>query len=103
MKSSLEDSPLNKQGNLLNATRWDELQYFANISIEIAAVFDSHGTDVHFLNKGPFKGITDASQLNYIFQQGPKGYTPLTNTLNAVLAQNRFLFELIHHQNRYLL
>ncbi len=89
MKSSLEDSPLNVPGNLLNASRWDELQYFANISIEIASVFDENGCDVHFLNKGPFKGITSASQLSEVFSQGPRGYTPLTKTLNSVLTQYR--------------
>jgi hypothetical protein len=90
MKSSLEDSPLNRPGNLLNASRWDELKYFANISIEIAAIFEQNGCDVHFLNKGPFTRITSASQLNYLFEQGPNGYTPLTDTLTAVLVQNRF-------------
>ncbi len=58
MKTSLADSPLNTPGSLLNVSRWDELKYFADISIEIASVFDPQGCDVHFLNKGLFKGIT---------------------------------------------
>ena len=31
MKNTLDDSPLNKSSSLMKATRWDELQYFANI------------------------------------------------------------------------
>ncbi len=89
MKASLADSPLNTPGSLLNASRWDELKYFADISIEIASVFDPNGCDVHFLNKGPLSGITHAHQLEHLFRQGPNGYTPLQNTFNAVLAQNQ--------------
>jgi hypothetical protein len=31
MKNTLDDSPLNKSSSVMKATRWDELQYFANI------------------------------------------------------------------------
>ena len=37
MNSQLADSPLN--GSTYLATRWDELKYFANISIEITSFF----------------------------------------------------------------
>lgn len=89
MKAPLEDSPLNQAGSMLRASRWDELKYFAEISIEIASVFDSNGCDVHFLNKGPFNKIMHASQLEQQFREGPGGYTPLANAFNAVLSQNR--------------
>lgn len=89
MKASLDDSPLNKAGSLMKASRWDELRYFADISLEIASVFDTNGSDVHFLNKGLFERIHHAQQLEPQFQQGPGGYTPLTDTFNAVLSQNR--------------
>jgi hypothetical protein len=40
MNIALQESPLNSGKTLLHATRWDELQYFANISLEIASIFD---------------------------------------------------------------
>ena len=43
MNTPLMDSPLNTANNLLKATRWDEAQYFAKISIEIASLFDTEG------------------------------------------------------------
>ena len=49
MNSVLNDSPLN--AGLFKATRWDELQHFAKISIDIANVFNTEGVDVHFLNR----------------------------------------------------
>ena len=88
MKSTLDDSPLNKNNNLMKATRWDELQYFANISIEIASLFEPDGCDVYFLNKGLVKNIRNSSQLANYFQSGPNGYTPITNTFNSILASN---------------
>ena len=43
MNTPLAESPLNKQNTLLRVSRWDELQYFAKISVEIAALFDPEG------------------------------------------------------------
>jgi hypothetical protein len=91
MKSELQESPLNVQGNLPNVTRWDELQYFANISIEIASVFDENGCDVHFLNKGSYRNITNAAQLISVFQEEPNGYTPLNKIFKKVLSENRLI------------
>ena len=47
MNSPLMDSPLNNENTLLKATRWDELQYFAKISIEIATLFDPDGNQFY--------------------------------------------------------
>jgi len=88
MKTVLDDSPLNKNNTLMKAKRWDELQYFANISIEIASLFDSNGCDVYFLNKGLVRNVAHSSQLASYFASGPGGYTPLTNTFNSVLSNN---------------
>lgn len=41
MNAPLTDSPLNI--DQAQVTRWDELQYFAKISIEIATMFNSEG------------------------------------------------------------
>lgn len=51
MNSQLGDSPLlAKQSRV---TRWNELEYFASIALELANCFDQSGCDVYFLNKQP--------------------------------------------------
>ena len=40
MNRTLNDSPLNSANSLLKVKRWDELQYFAKLSFEIATIFD---------------------------------------------------------------
>lgn len=89
MNSELDDSPLNKSSSE-RVTRWNELEYFASISLEIANFFDSNGCDVYFLNnQPPIKNIKNTQEfLNYFRQIKPRGYTPLTKTLNQVLLDN---------------
>ncbi|RMZ97569.1 von willebrand factor [Brachionus plicatilis] len=89
MNSELDDSPLNKTSSQ-RATRWNELEYFASISLEIANLFDPNGCDVYFLNhQPPIKNIKSVPDfLNYFRQFRPGGYTPLTKTLNQVLNDN---------------
>ncbi|CAF0732692.1 unnamed protein product [Brachionus calyciflorus] len=86
MNATLSDSPLNT--GLLKATRWDELQYFAKISIEIANVFNENGTDVYFLNRPMARSVCNSEQLIPYFQNKPSGYTPLAKCLNHVLSSN---------------
>ena len=90
MNSTLNESPLNEmnKNSMVKATRWDELQYFANISLEIANFFNN-GTDVYFLNKPPIKNIADVSQfMHHLKQLKPNGYTPLNKVFNVVLNDN---------------
>ncbi|CAF1074956.1 unnamed protein product [Brachionus calyciflorus] len=89
MNSELDDSPLNKNQSQ-RATRWNELEYFASISLEIANLFDPNGCDVYFLNhQPPIKNIKNVGEfLNYFRQIRPGGYTPLTRTLDQVLKDN---------------
>ena len=58
-----------------NPTRWDELKYFAEISIEIASVFNENGCDIYFLNRypSPVKNIMNADQLVNYFRDKPQG------------------------------
>ena len=80
----------NKIG-FLKATRWNELQYFAKISLEIANLFNDAllGTDVYFLNKPPVKNICDIDRfITYLKQLTPNGYTPLNKVFNLVLNDN---------------
>lgn len=49
MNEYLDESPLNRGS--FKATRWDELQEFIKISIEIANILNPEGCDVYFLNR----------------------------------------------------
>ena len=75
MNTTLNDSPLNNANSLFKATRWDELKYFAEISIEIASVFNENGCDIYFLNRypSPVKNIMNAGQLVNYFRDKPQG------------------------------
>jgi hypothetical protein len=94
MNSTLNDSPLNEmnRNSMLKATRWDELQYFAKISVEIASFFNNEtnsGTDVYFLNKPPIKNITSVDAfIHHLKQLKPNGYTPLNKIFNLALNDN---------------
>ena len=83
MQTQLNESPLNH--GLYKATRWDELQHFAKISIEIANVYNTNGVDVHFLNRPYIKNVKSVNDLKNSFEKQPNGYTPLTQVLNDVL------------------
>jgi hypothetical protein len=74
MNSVLNESPLNNTNSLLKATRWEELRYYSNISIEIAALFNRQGCDIYFLNRfpSPVKNICDSSQLANYFTEKPQ-------------------------------
>lgn len=88
MNSILQDSPLNTDS--LKTTRWDELKYFAKISIELAAFFNQDGCDIYFLNREPslVKNIKRADELDEYFKERPEGPTPLTKTLKRVLTDD---------------
>ena len=90
MNTILQDSPLNQPGQM-KATRWDELKYFANISLEIASLFDPQGCDVFFLNRPPARNITLDTLPNFLnsfSRTKPSGYTPLAQVLTQVLNEN---------------
>ena len=94
MNATLSESPLNEmnRNSMLKATRWDELQYFASIGIEIANFFNNEidtGTDVYFLNKPPVKNIRSSDAfLHHLKQLKPNGYTPLNKIFNLALNEN---------------
>jgi hypothetical protein len=96
MNTPLTESPLNNQDTLLKATRWDELRYFAKISVEIATLFDPEGCDLYFLNRkpSPVHNVSHESQVIPLFKNKPKGFTPLPRVLEQVLADiNRYVNE----------
>lgn len=68
MKHLLTESPLLKVQT--RVTRWNELQYFANIALQLANFFDPDGCDVYFINKEP--GLTNCKnlgELNSLFER----------------------------------
>lgn len=86
MNATLNESPLNS--GLMKATRWNELEYFSKISIEIANIFNENGTDVYFLNRPMARNVRTPEDLIPYFQNKPNGYTPISRVLRDVLNQN---------------
>ena len=86
MNKTLEDSPLNKGS--FKATRWDELQEFIKISIEIANTVNPEGCDVYFLNRRMVKNVKKPDDILNSFKRSPGGFTPITKRLTTVLKDN---------------
>jgi hypothetical protein len=86
MNTILEDSPLNKGS--FKAKRWDELQEFIFISIEIASKINSDGCDVYFLNRRMTKNVKKPQDIIMSFKRTPTGFTPITKVFNLVLKNN---------------
>jgi uncharacterized protein YwgA len=88
MTRKLIESPLNKKDNSYQVSRWDELQYFTSLIIEIAIIFNPFGCDVYFLNRKNQSNVIDKEQLSKSFIDRPKGFTPLESRLKQVLNDN---------------
>ncbi len=67
-----------------NHTRWDELNNFVKIILEIGIIFDSTGIDIYFLNRRPIYNVTDPNSVDEIFSIPPRGYTPMVNALKYI-------------------
>jgi hypothetical protein len=68
-------------------TRWTELQKFISIALDVVSSQNPNGIDIYFLNKKyPFQKVTNIEQLREVFNKKPNGVTPLTKTLNEVIA-----------------
>lgn len=71
-------------------TRWTELCEAVGVVCELATALADRGVDVHFLNRPPMMGVSQAQQLQVAFQHAPpQGFTPLTRALRHVLEVNR--------------
>mmetsp|Transcript_135579 Transcript_135579/g.377582 ORF Transcript_135579/g.377582 Transcript_135579/m.377582 type:complete len:260 (+) Transcript_135579:59-838(+) len=72
-----------------SVSRWDELKDTVSQIVDIATCFDTDGVDVHFLNQGTVKGVHSSQDmcLRSAFARPPRGSTPLTETLERVLAE----------------
>lgn len=68
MKHLLTESPLLKVQT--RVTRWNELQYFANIALQLANFFDPDGCDVYFINKEhSLRNCKNLGELNSLFER----------------------------------
>lgn len=67
-------------------TRWMELQDGVMLLIDMLGCFRPEGIDVYFLNSGKVPKVQSSAEerLQNIFQGGPQGKTPLTQTLKQV-------------------
>jgi len=79
-------------------TRWDEMRETIAEVVEIASCFDETGIDIHFLNRGPITNIKSNQDESFkkAFEDGPKGRTPLTETLQR-------LNKSVQHERKVLL
>eukprot|EP01065_Artemidia_motanka_P020755 TRINITY_DN24799_c0_g1_i1.p1 TRINITY_DN24799_c0_g1~~TRINITY_DN24799_c0_g1_i1.p1 ORF type:complete len:2528 (+),score=726.29 TRINITY_DN24799_c0_g1_i1:56-7585(+) len=70
-------------------TRWDELKDFLGSIVEIAAVVDESGVDVHFVSRGTVTGVNSTmdSRMREILERGPARDSQSTPTLAARLRQ----------------
>ena len=69
-------------------TRWDEMHQMCRLLIELYAIFNPEGIDVHFLNQeDPMKGVKTVKDKRLVntFKQQPAGPTPICNILTKVL------------------
>ena len=65
-------------------TRWDRLREIVKIILEVAVIFDEHGVDIFFLNRPAVRGVKRLNQIEDLFTEPPRGYTPLVPVLNDV-------------------
>ncbi len=84
----LDDSSSMNSVDSSNTSRWNELSNFTKVIVEIAAVFNPNGCDVHFLNMEPVKNVRSFDQLSLYFRDRPEGSTPLSKTIQKVIREN---------------
>ena len=71
MSTRLDESPLNHGS--YQATRWDELKYFAQIGLDIANIFNTDGSDVYFLNRPMARAVKSFNDLYPYLINEPSG------------------------------
>lgn len=83
-----DSSSMNNVDSYKTSTRWNELSNFARIIVEIAAVSNPNGCDVHFLNMTPARNVRSFDQLSLYMNTRPEGLTPLSKTIQNVIKEN---------------
>jgi hypothetical protein len=80
MNYRLKESHLNGPGKM-NARRWNELKYFANVSIDILGFLMMKALTFIFLNRGTKRNVKTKVDLDEIFAEKPNGIPPITSGL----------------------
>lgn len=78
--------PLGSNGQ--QQSRWDELKKTVKIIVDIAAVLDRDGIDVHFLNRGSYTNVMHQGHLETPFSTRAAGSTPILKILDPIFAQH---------------
>ena len=108
----IDDSGSMMSSNGSGATRWEELKTVVKMIINLAGCLDADGIDIYFLNReidsdlllehqrNALPGILDKfgnrntrvvpkvrtyEEIEWAFQQSPRGYTPLEETIAPLL------------------
>ena len=68
-------------------TRWHELQVFVRSAIKVYAPLSPGGVDVYFLNREGVLGVKTWEQVAGCFSTPPRGWTPLSDTMERVIAR----------------
>lgn len=78
--------------------RWDEARDIVMTTIDISSIMNPKGVDIYFLNRPTLRGVKstedDKRMLMDEFKKDPAGYTPLTDALRRLFAEQKsFLIE----------
>lgn len=97
MQSPMDSYTSSLQQTTAPQTRWDELKQSLTILVDIAALFDPNGLDIHFINRGSISGITNANNPSFVeaFKMNAKGRTHIVPVLERVLKTHSELPKLI--------
>ena len=74
-----------------NLTRWIELKELTSKIIELVSALNPFGLDIYFLNRGKFHNVIDASVLDHVFDDKPRGETPLISRIKSAYHDNLHL------------
>lgn len=70
----------------MQISRWNHLEKMISIIVEIGAVLDHGGVDVHFLNRPPLLNVTTPEVLHLEFLKEPTSGTPIVPVLSKLFA-----------------
>lgn len=86
MNSGVRDSPVHPPPGKHITTRWDELMHFLALVTKIGCELAAE-VNFHFLNAGAVEKVQGWEQVAPIAQAGPRGRTPLIETMRNVFAK----------------
>jgi hypothetical protein len=79
--------PILEPGSNKQTTRWLELKKLAAVIIEFVTAINPNGLDIYFFHRPNLTGVTNMSGLQGVFNDPPKGNTPLLKTLRRIFGE----------------